>query len=138
MSASTEAGPRAGGETLPGVWLLTLPFSTPLSLNDRMHHMVRAKANATWKAATEAAVREAGVPAMDGCLVTMFYIPRYKRRHDEDNLVASMKPIADGIVAAGVVPDDTREYMARNWPVFCPADSRRTEGRILVQIEQLR
>jgi len=138
VSAGVEAGSRHEGATLPGVWLVTLPFSTPLSLNDRMHHMARARLNVQWKAATVQALQEAGVPKMELCSLTMFYVPRYRRRHDEDNLVASMKPIADGVVAAGIVPDDTREFMHRNWPIFCNPDSKRTEGRILVQLEQLR
>ena len=41
-----------------------------------------------------------------------------KRRRDTDNLMYSLKPIYDGIVDAGVVPDDAPKYMKREEPVI--------------------
>lgn len=39
-----------------------------------------------------------------------------RRDRDEDNLVACMKALVDGIRLAGVVPKDTREYVLRDMP----------------------
>jgi crossover junction endodeoxyribonuclease RusA len=133
---STSAEVESTGSAAPlGVWSFDLPFTTPLSLNDRTHYMTAARERKRWKEATVAAA--AGIPSMGRCRITMHYVPRYRRRHDEDNLVASMKPIADGLVEALVVPDDTREFMERVWPVFEEPDSRREGGRIYVTVERL-
>lgn len=52
--------------------------------------------------------------------VTLHYQPRDKRRRDADNLVAPLKALCDGLVDAGVVEDDTPEYMMKMMPVIHP------------------
>lgn len=43
---------------------------------------------------------------------------RAKRKRDEDNAVAMLKSTYDGIVEAGVVADDNKQCMQRDWPVM--------------------
>lgn len=43
------------------------------------------------------------------------------RRRDIDNAMGSLKSVYDGIVDAGVVPDDTQEYMRRE-ELLCDVD----------------
>lgn len=50
-----------------------------------------------------------------------------KRRRDEDNIVPTLKAICDGLVDAGLVPDDTPADMRKQMPriVYSPdADKR--------------
>jgi crossover junction endodeoxyribonuclease RusA len=105
-------------------------------MNDRMHHMVKAKAVASWRSQTAAALREAQIPAMSRVKATLFYVPRANRRRDPDNLVASFKPAIDALVDAGVVPDDTQEFVERVWPVILEPDPKR-EHRFVLQVEEL-
>ena len=49
-------------------------------------------------------------------LVTMYH--KTRRQRDSDNAMASLKSMYDGIQDAGVVPNDTPEYMTRREPVF--------------------
>jgi Holliday junction resolvase RusA-like endonuclease len=48
--------------------------------------------------------------------VTQYH--KTKRRRDTDNAIGALKSMYDGIVLAGVVKDDTPEYMERKEPVF--------------------
>jgi crossover junction endodeoxyribonuclease RusA len=50
--------------------------------------------------------------------VTLIYAPRDKRRRDPLNLVASLKACEDGIVDAGVIPDDTPVYIESQMPLI--------------------
>jgi crossover junction endodeoxyribonuclease RusA len=59
---------------------------------------------------------------MAACTVQLHYRPRTVRRRDTDNLVALLKPVCDGLVAVGVVADDTPEFMSKPEPVIHAAD----------------
>lgn len=50
-----------------------------------------------------------------------------KRRRDEDNIVPTLKAICDGLVDAGLVPDDTPADMRKEMPriVFAPDSPKR-------------
>ena len=52
------------------------------------------------------------------CLVTADMFFKRNRRRDEDNALGSLKAVFDGIVDAGVVRDDTKEFMERRIPDF--------------------
>lgn len=39
-----------------------------------------------------------------------------KHRRDVDNIVPTLKALCDGLVDAGVVPDDTPDYMTKTMP----------------------
>jgi crossover junction endodeoxyribonuclease RusA len=59
--------------------------------------------------------------------VTLHYQPGDNRRmRDPMNLTASSKPAIDGLVDAGLVPDDTDVYVHENTPVihYGPGDRR--------------
>lgn len=98
-------------------WNLPLSFTRPpLSLNDRGHWAKKAAAVAAVR--KEAAYRaRATVPRNLGHITTrLHYLPPDNRRRDEDNLVATAKACWDGLVDAGIVPDDTSEYMTKIMP----------------------
>ena len=100
-------------------WTLRLPYTTPpLSLNQRLHHMVKARITVDVKDATGLLVRAAKVPACEHIRVTLHYVPRDNRRRDADNLVATSKVCLDAIVRAGVVPDDNPQYVDHRMPII--------------------
>lgn len=42
---------------------------------------------------------------------------RYRRRRDFDNLVSGIKPLLDGLVAAGVIEDDSSDVLVSLGPL---------------------
>jgi crossover junction endodeoxyribonuclease RusA len=110
-------------------WRIQLPFTRPLSLNDRMHHMAKARAVREWRTAAHWAIKAAGIPPCARIWVELHYVPAQNRRRDPDNLVASFKPVVDALVDAGVIPDDTQVFVDRAWPVIDPAEPKRQGGR---------
>lgn len=108
---------------MPRTWTLRVGRYTtpPLSLNDRKHWRVKAKITAE----VRGYVREAAyyrVPACSAIAVELHYVPRDARRRDRDNLVATLKPCMDALVDAGVVPDDTPEFV--EWTVHIDPPNR--------------
>ena len=118
-------------------WVVELPFTKPLSLNDRTHYMVKAKAVAQWRLAASEGIVAAGVPACGRVRAELMYIPAQNRRRDPDNLVMSMKPVVDARVDAGVVPDDTQEFVERVWPSILESEPKREGGRFLFRVTQI-
>lgn len=50
--------------------------------------------------------------------VTLTWVVADRRKRDADNVVPTLKALADGLVDAGVVPDDTPEFMVKHMPVI--------------------
>lgn len=93
----------------------------PPTLNARRHWREVAADNAMWKETA----RLVGIDAITrfhrrhglkwrtldrAALSVTFTIPD-RRRHDFDNLVSALKPLLDGLVAAGVVADDSTDHI---------------------------
>lgn len=127
MSVSTTVV-SASVDDFVDEWVLELPFTKPLSLNDRMNHWAKAKAVKEWREAAHWLARSARIPACRVVRVELHYVPRDDRRRDPDNLVAAFKPLVDGLVDAGVVPDDTDEFVRREWPAIHPKGKPRANG----------
>lgn len=134
MAAASPGELLAGS---PGVWVVQLPFLTPLSMNDRMHHMAKAKAVKEWREAAHWALRAARIPRCERVAAQLVYVPAARRRRDPDNLVASFKPVVDALVDAGIVADDTQEYVERAWPHIAPASPRHVGGRFYLRVQVL-
>lgn len=100
-------------------WTVRLPYRTPpLSLNSRQHWAAKARVTRQVRQDVLVLLRAARVPACGRVVVQLGYTPRDRRRRDTDNLVATLKAVADGVVDAGVVPDDTPEFMGKPEPVI--------------------
>lgn len=107
-----------------GEWSLQLPFavvSQVPSLNDRDHWAVKAKKVKEWRDAAHVLARAARIPRCGRIRVELHYVPATAQRRDPDNLVAAYKPLVDGLVDAGVVPDDTEAFVERVFPIIHPA-----------------
>lgn len=119
---------------------LNLGFSAPpLSMNDRG----MSKGAAMAKAAKVKDIRETacilaksnGLPkGLDYVVCELHYRPRDNRRRDTDNLTATAKPLYDGLVDYGLVPDDIPQYMAKREPVIHPA-IKGQPGTLWLEIE---
>ena len=89
-----------------------LPIATnPMSMNARQHWRVKAKHTKQWR--DFARLQAARYPELTSCDVTLTWFVTDKRRRDEDNLYLLLKALSDGLVDAGVVPDDTAEFMGK-------------------------
>lgn len=124
-------------------WEIRLPWSAPpASANDRDHWRVKARKVATIRQSAKYIVQDAmsafpfPMPATPKRIaVGLTYVPRDKRRRDPDNLVVPLfKALCDGIVDAGVVPDDTPAYMVRSMPVILPPDG---DPRLTLTIREI-
>jgi Holliday junction resolvase RusA-like endonuclease len=84
-----------------------------LNPNKRLHYMnlYRAKDAAKQEAAFLAL--EQGRPAQpyEKARLTITWIAKDKRRRDIDNLFAAMKPYIDGLVAVGLIADDSAMHV---------------------------
>ena len=55
-----------------------------------------------------------------------------RRMRDADNAMASLKSMYDGIQDAGVVPNDTPEYMVRREPQFA-VDKNQPRTEVIIR-----
>lgn len=123
-------------------WILTLPYERPpLSLNDRGQtrgaRAARSAVAARIKADTAHLARKAQIGSHDAIHVRLHYRPKNRIRRDADNLVATLKPAIDGLVVAGVVPDDSPQYLDWSAPrIHEPSDDRTPLLWLVVTIDQ--
>ncbi len=112
----------------------TFPWaSPPLTSNQRMHWARKAKITAQVRDTAALACRRFG-PA-ERVEVSLSWIVRTKHRRDADNIVPTLKALCDGLVDAGIVPDDTPEYMVKRMPVieYDPT----AQPRMVLHVERL-
>ena len=116
-------------------WRILLPFSRPLSLNHRMHYMVRAKLTREARTMAGEVIREAEVPALTHLRAWIEYEPRDSRRRDPINLVPTLKACEDALVDCGVVPDDNPEFVESVMPKILPKATEKF-GRLWLVVEE--
>lgn len=88
--------------------VLIVPPCTWLNANQRHSHWSqRSGPTAEWRAAAALYTRQASVPAMERATITAV-VRRADRRTDTDaqNRYPTIKAAIDGVVDAGVLPDD--------------------------------
>lgn len=99
---------------------IPLPWTKPpLSLNDRDHWRVKAKKVAQVRAIGALVGRN--LPPTERAEVWLHYRPRDKRARDTANLHATLKPLTDGLVDAGVLSrGDSCEYVEERCRIHPP------------------
>ncbi|GHH67498.1 hypothetical protein GCM10017673_14580 [Streptosporangium violaceochromogenes] len=108
LSAAVPQGAVAGART----WTVTLPAGTPLlNSNDRLHHAPKARLTAAIRAAAKDAAVDAGVPTLVRVHVFGILCPATRARRDPANWYPSFKAAVDGLVDAGVLPDDDDRHL---------------------------
>lgn len=116
---------------------IRLPWTRPpLSLNDRGHWAARARRIKEVRAVAAALTRAQHIPAAAKVAVHLDYVPRDRRRRDEDNLVGTFKACCDGIVDAGVVVDDAPAYMVKDMPTISSPNPK--DPHLVLSIEILK
>lgn len=120
--AAHHESPPATERHTPTVrtWTLTLPLTRPLSMNDRGHWTTKHRKVRQLRADACLLARAARIPPLGRIAVELHYAPRDRRIRDPLNLAATLKPVEDGIVDAGVVPDDHPRYVQPTMPVIDP------------------
>ena len=143
----TQIWPDKTSHPTENRWELTLPWTKPpmslndrmdrwtkppMSLNDRMDRWTKARWTKTLRQTAWALAKQAKIPPLGACDVVLLYVPRDRRRRDEDNLTATLKPLADGLVDAGVVVDDTPDFMRKD-PRLGDPDPKRPRLVLIVE-----
>ncbi len=96
----------------------------PLTMNQRMHWAQKAKMTASWRQAglyaTGFGQRMNGVVRELPRSVVQLVLPvrSVKIRRDPHNWYPTVKAVVDGLVDAGLWPDDTPEYVMTIEPAF--------------------
>lgn len=120
---------REHGATL---WRIDVPMVAgdprsprPWTANERIHWRVRHDRTTTIRAVVAARAAALKIGAQEHITARLHYLPGDNRRRDEDNLTATSKPAFDGLVDAGLVPDDTAAWMTKLMPVIHEGPGRR-------------
>ncbi|MGY2036596.1 hypothetical protein ACW9HF_15040 [Nocardia gipuzkoensis] len=126
--------------------IVHLPWTAPpLSMNDvgitRNAKFARARRIADARQTARILARQAQLPrGVTHVTVQLHYRPRNNIRRDTDNLVATLKPLCDGLAGGtakdpgyGMVPDDIPAYMAKPEPIIHPAE-RGKAGALWLEI----
>lgn len=96
----------------PRTWMVALPLGLPLlNANRRQHHMAKARLTRAIRNATRMFALADHIPALARAHIVAEYRPPDRRRRDVHNLYPSAKAAVDGLVDAGVLPDDSDAYL---------------------------
>lgn len=87
-------------------------------MNDRMHWRAKAKIKHELRTYVCNALQALQPGQTEHVRLRLHYVPRDGRRRDSDNLVETLKVCKDALVDAGIVPDDTPNYVTWHPPVI--------------------
>lgn len=107
----------------------------PLNLNVNMHWAKRSPLVKALRHEAATRARALKIPECGHIITRLHWRPGDNRRRDEDNLVTSAKPLWDGLVDSGVVPDDTSEFMTKLMPKIHKPD-KTNKPRMWLEIER--
>lgn len=95
-------------------WTLTIPSMPLLSSNDRLHWAVKMRRVKDLRLIGCALARRRGIPPLVRAEIEVIVHPGSRtRRIDPSNYADTAKPVIDGIVDAGVLPDDNAQHLTR-------------------------
>jgi crossover junction endodeoxyribonuclease RusA len=116
-------------------YVIELPPGLPLlNANQRLHWAVRNRHTQDIKDHAWARAKQAKVPVLGRVAITVEYQPPDRRRRDADNLAPTGKAAIDGLVLAGVLPDDDSKHVtAVSYQIGEPFPF----GRIVIRIQPL-
>jgi hypothetical protein len=92
---------------------VVVPAPEVITLNARAHWTANHRAAAALRLRGGWAARTSGAPHLARADLTVWvvYPARVTRRRDVSNYLATVKPLLDGMVDAGVLPDDDDEHL---------------------------
>ncbi len=103
-------------------YTLDIPDTPPsINLYQHWHWAKKRKVKAEWVEWVWALVNQQG-RKLKGCkqvhVGATIYFPRAARRDPQNYAATLYKFLDDGLVQAGVIPDDTAEYISHDEPVL--------------------
>jgi crossover junction endodeoxyribonuclease RusA len=117
------------------MWNLPLSYTRPpLTQNQRLHWTHRARVSRQIHDEIGWQARAQHLPKLDRPTVTLHYLPKDRRRRDVDNLVPTSKACLDGLVAAGLLTDDSSTDVDHRMPVIHPAGN--AQCRLWLEVAQ--
>ncbi|ALA48494.1 RusA-like Holliday junction resolvase [Mycobacterium phage Lolly9] len=117
---------------------LTVPFKRPpMTANDqrRAHWAVVAKAKKQVGDVVEWQARRAGIKDLGPSVVSVLWYTPTKRATDSDSLGPFVKGALDGLVRAGVWPDDNSRYVKQTCMAVSDGDTK--NPRIEIRIREV-
>jgi hypothetical protein len=140
------------GQKLPDLWQLWFPArlgpprrrkvkgisvrtrrpELPPTQNDRLHHFVKARWVKEWRDAAGWAAVQRRLPTLQRVRISAVIYRRAIGTADASNDLERLKPLVDGLVDAGVVPDDKRLYVE-----YGAVEERRGDHGILLIVEEV-
>lgn len=100
-------------------YVLALPYKTPpLSLNDRKGFREVAREVKELRLLAAVWGRSLGLGELPWVRAELFWFVADGRRRDAENPVPTLKALCDGVVDAGIVKDDTPEFMEKLMPAI--------------------
>jgi crossover junction endodeoxyribonuclease RusA len=118
-------------------WRLELPHvAPPLTLNQRLHWAAANRIKRQLAVDVGWLLVQQRVPALDHASIWLEWTPVASRRRDSDNLEPTRKTVIDAIVSAGLLPDDTSEYVTRPENLIHPPTKHLPGLRLVVVIAE--
>ncbi|MEU4331351.1 hypothetical protein [Nonomuraea dietziae] len=119
----------------PPVYVLELPAGTKLlNANDRTHWRAQRPLKKNLRDTACWLARAAKIPAMQRARMVGVFEPPDNRRRDPANWAPSWKAVVDGVVDAGVLPDDNSKYLEGPYPELGEVHPK---GRLVLYIYDL-
>jgi crossover junction endodeoxyribonuclease RusA len=101
----------------------TIEFAQPalaLNMNQRLHWREERRRARRWRSAAATAARDQ-IGHQVGPAVVHITLPVFRNlRRDPHNYFPTVKPIVDGLVDAGLWPDDTPQWVTTIEPTLAP------------------
>ncbi|WP_406153171.1 hypothetical protein OG217_05600 [Streptomyces sp. NBC_01023] len=105
---------------LPGAgrsWTLLMPYGDLLTSNQRLHHMAEHRLRKRLRQEAALTVRGQRLPSLERAAVYYVLHPRpIKRKRDPGNWSPTAKAYVDGLVDAGLLPDDNSAHLLGPYP----------------------
>jgi len=91
---------------------LTIPQADEwLNSNDRRHHMARYRIGESWKIMAKVQAVKANLPRLQRAHITATVHRARANRSDALNFSPTIKPIIDGLIVYGLLPDDDDKHL---------------------------
>lgn len=88
-----------------------------LNANQKPHWAKQNKLTRAWRHGAHIYARQQKAPkGLNRARVDVYVWKSSRRRYDPHNLMPTMKPIIDGLVDYGLLPDDSHEYLEGPFP----------------------
>lgn len=122
-------------------WTFLLPYARPpkgLHANDRVHWRTKARSTAEVRNLVVMLCREQRIPKMQRVSVQLVWVVGDHRKRDADGPDPMAKAIFDAVgsdrgVSAGLVPDDSPEFMMKPRPVIEYRDGASPHFEVIIR-----